>query len=878
MVKLTEDQQNFLTAVQRKGFRKTEHLRVLNDEDVYYHHLSMYIPLNYEFNIKKNTLKKDVNLKDFIISFRIEWRNDLHRFNEDHTIRVQVNNINMENFHEQIWKIILNHIKPKTEYDIFTIGSVSITIHKTRTKDYKTLIIKEFKYNYQYGTLVYDNNCLASVLGKTLGINITEELTCEKAITIATKNNYPIRIDFEFGHTLTNILNSHLHILSNNTYYNKKKPLNLTVVENHIEITKLSTFSEWKKIPHLDLISHINNGIIPIDVKSKCGEIMGFRINEIYYSKEDQDEDIVMANIRKSFNKKYPNAKSSFAPNFPIGDINIAGIHKTLKNTTNCNYADLIQSFKTIGLTEKFPVYEPYNEVIQCNEVSEDGLYYAISDTSTSRLFNVFSGDYYPHFLIKLFNLKVSKKFIPHRWISIKNFVEDTSKIHYSKFIGCCNLSSYSRENGKIMNHIPEDATRLSIVGIDKDDITWYYIYNVNVQHSNENLRMFYLYTYYYQTRNLYNMSKDIGFTHIVEFRADAVLYTGNRIKNTKKYKHKENEDTRNNADNYIPRIWSNYKSPELTELSIHEALCLKQGFDLRGGGGSGKTYHINNTIIPYLKANNISYVVCSTTCNSASLINGITINALLFKDGKIGNCINNTIQCVIIDEISMMSLECFRALLNIKRNNHDIMFIFVGDCDNQLPAINEGHKPWDNYKCNFYQFLTDFNCVKLTTNKRCNLPLEISNYSNFQFEGSEEITLINLAYTNKKCDEINIKVEDFHIKKVKQKKDENGIFKYKKLICLNKNSDLNYYKSEIYFVKDITNNSYIIKNNMKEIKIPKINIKDFNSGYCITIHKAQGLTINEVYTIHEYDIIKKDDRLNYVALSRRTTSKVIVI
>ena len=52
---------------------------------------------------------------------------------------------------------------------------------------------------------------------------------------------------------------------------------------------------------------------------------------------------------------------------------------------------------------------------------------------------------------------------------------------------------------------------------------------------------------------------------------------------------------------------------------------------------------------------------------------------------------------------------------------------------------------------------------------------------------------------------------------------------------------------------------------------IKDINIKDFQKyflvAYGCTTHSAQGISIGEPYTIHEWD--RMDQRLKYVALSR---------
>ena len=58
------------------------------------------------------------------------------------------------------------------------------------------------------------------------------------------------------------------------------------------------------------------------------------------------------------------------------------------------------------------------------------------------------------------------------------------------------------------------------------------------------------------------------------------------------------------------------------------------------------------------------------------------------------------------------------------------------------------------------------------------------------------------------------------------------------------------------------------------------IPIKDFQRlfyvAYCITVHKSQGETYNEPYTIHEFE--RFDGRLKYVALSRATDFRLINI
>jgi hypothetical protein len=68
-----------------------------------------------------------------------------------------------------------------------------------------------------------------------------------------------------------------------------------------------------------------------------------------------------------------------------------------------------------------------------------------------------------------------------------------------------------------------------------------------------------------------------------------------------------------------------------------------------------------------------------------------------------------------------------------------------------------------------------------------------------------------------------------------------------------------------------------------KKLTIPKILTipkKDFgrlfNLAFCVTIHKSQGATFTENYTIHEWT--KLDKKLRYVAVTRTSNYKNIHI
>ncbi len=75
----------------------------------------------------------------------------------------------------------------------------------------------------------------------------------------------------------------------------------------------------------------------------------------------------------------------------------------------------------------------------------------------------------------------------------------------------------------------------------------------------------------------------------------------------------------------------------------------------------------------------------------------------------------------------------------------------------------------------------------------------------------------------------------------------------------------------------NITKKEITINNDRNEVIIAKDDFqKLFRVGYVFTTHSCQGMTINEPYTIHDFDRMHK--KLKYVALSRATKKEHINI
>ena len=75
---------------------------------------------------------------------------------------------------------------------------------------------------------------------------------------------------------------------------------------------------------------------------------------------------------------------------------------------------------------------------------------------------------------------------------------------------------------------------------------------------------------------------------------------------------------------------------------------------------------------------------------------------------------------------------------------------------------------------------------------------------------------------------------------------------------------------NECFTIDELTDEEIIISNEMKSrLAIPVGDfIKTFNLAFCITIHKSQGATFNQKYTIYEWSD-RMTNKLKYVAISR---------
>ena len=241
-----------------------------------------------------------------------------------------------------------------------------------------------------------------------------------------------------------------------------------------------------------------------------------------------------------------------------------------------------------------------------------------------------------------------------------------------------------------------------------------------------------------------------------------------------------------------------------------------------------------------------------------------------------------------------------YKFFLMIKKMKPSIKFIISGDY-NQLKPVADRISPKTDYANSpaLYE-LCDSNKVKLTVCRRAddtffklidfkNIPkLTTSDFNNtIKYE-----TQVHLAFTNSKRKHIN----EVMMKQVWDKRGRKGLkldaLPYdiqsqevrlnvgvpviSKINC----EEMGIINNERFKINDISYTKFKITMESEQGKNIIINFSDFQKcfrvSYAMTIHSCQGKTINEPYTLHEFE--RYDKHLKYVALSRSTSYDLIKI
>ena len=353
----------------------------------------------------------------------------------------------------------------------------------------------------------------------------------------------------------------------------------------------------------------------------------------------------------------------------------------------------------------------------------------------------------------------------------------------------------------------------------------------------------------------------------------------------------------------------------------IYKILDSNKSWLINGPPGAGKTTLINQ--IKELLYNNGQVYKCLAPTNLAALlIDGTTVHKFACKLKKLTKFMETQLDYIFVDEVSMLHSNFYKILMIIKQLKK-CKIIVSGDF-NQLDVVGDLHK-YDYQNSSILKQLCDHNNINLQTCRRSDDKL----FNLIQFDNITNLTVddfkndlnidnkINICWTNNTRKTINQKFMQMAYKKAKTanyislkklEHDDNSqdvILLHKTpLIAKVNDKSLQLINNERYIIKKVVKNTreLIVENVRQVVKRDDEGVlltdedgnvvmhtitktitiqadafqKLFRIGYAFTTHSAQGMSIDQPYTIHEFG--KMGQKLKYVALSRATKHENINI
>jgi hypothetical protein len=349
------------------------------------------------------------------------------------------------------------------------------------------------------------------------------------------------------------------------------------------------------------------------------------------------------------------------------------------------------------------------------------------------------------------------------------------------------------------------------------------------------------------------------------------------------------------------------------------------EGLLVDGRAGTGKTYAINK-IVDKLSRQGKLCLKSAFTNKACLLIKGKTLHKTLKIDNYGRMPIKTLINLrdnikpdyIFVDEISMIPKNLWKCLCEVKKFV-GCKFVLIGD-KRQCEPVEA--KPYNYFNHSCMKYLVDYNCIELNVMHRYDKQLwdlleDVMNIDTF-FTFKKKLCKKSICYTNKTRKEVNdyfmglfrgynnmflpyfksIKKEaqfhtpDYNLLGIKEdNKDEpeaglrdvdyqQNVWIYENLPVISRRTidegDV-MVSNESFYVKSFNKDEITLiskrfdeDDNEYEHKVV-LNTNDFHEyclvNYCSTVHKNQGDTITEDFTILEWDIM--DIKLRYTALSR---------
>jgi hypothetical protein len=324
--------------------------------------------------------------------------------------------------------------------------------------------------------------------------------------------------------------------------------------------------------------------------------------------------------------------------------------------------------------------------------------------------------------------------------------------------------------------------------------------------------------------------------------------------------------------------------------------LQAEKGCFIEGEAGVGKSYilkKLNSKLVEGGK----KVLRLAPTNKAARIIDGETLDKFCRKTLNSQRAIKvsfaNT-DVIIVDEISMVRETFYQLLIMIKHSYPNIQFIIAGHFEQLLPVNDRVSNRCYKSSRVLYE-LVDGMRLTLTVCKRSdashfnqcrrvleNKPIDLSLFP-------PRFTWLHLTYTNKRRMEINKAINEKFMEKANKmvyiprlEYDDNSQEYYlcegARVIARKTDASLGVFNNETFTVAKIKKDSVVLTDVCdKSVEIPIKRFQYyFHLAWAITIHKSQGATFDQPYTIHEWKLLNK--RLRYVSLSRATDTKCVGI
>ena len=349
-----------------------------------------------------------------------------------------------------------------------------------------------------------------------------------------------------------------------------------------------------------------------------------------------------------------------------------------------------------------------------------------------------------------------------------------------------------------------------------------------------------------------------------------------------------ESKLTRTNEYKHNNKPWRNHRREVLDNADIQS--ILKNGGKVYGKAGTGKSTTLKQ-IKEALPEN--TYITGSFTHKAASIVGGTTLHRLLGIDVKthkidyklIKSYVTGGVKYIFIDEISMIPSWLWNVLSHVKQQYG---FIFIGCGDwKQLAPVDEEDIDFENAWLVKYMF--NSNSYELTKVWRFNENQLLQDaYSasngdkiNFTKYQSTECELA-LCHTNDAVDAINKKWNEHYAKQHTKKKEVIGFDNTKfimyvdlKVMAYKTHAGNTFTNSQDLTVKSWTDTTFQLQDDKgNTIELDMKYTTSFKPRFALTVHKSQGSTYTDNYSIYEYESMKP--RMLYVALTRARTKKQV--